>query len=774
MSIYRHSIPKHIVFLALLTFLLAACAPATVTSVNLAAPLADPPAAGEDVLAQPVVSHVGGRLWEDLDANGVQDQGEPGLEGVPVTLFTSQGDQLATSLTDATGLYHFDQLPLGDYYLSFNPLDGDTFTLMDQGDDDALDSDVDPATGQTEVFTLGNSEGLTFDAGLVYEEQSPPDQSYVAPPVEYGPDDFPPGVNPLTGLPVSDPSLLDLPAVLISVSNFPVSARPQAGLSFAPLIYELYIGEGMTRFLTIFYGDFPQVQPPIFGQEPVREGPFVKTGLVLGNRVWVDEDEDGLQDVGELGLPGVRLNLYDASANLLDTTTTDSNGYFGFNLADSGEYTLEVVQPAGFAFSPQDVGQDDAVDSDVDPQSGLSSAITIDQGDDFSWDAGMVLLPQTDDPQTTSTTEEQDLLTLGNYVWFDSNFNGRQDQGEFGVSGVLVNLYHWEAKQVIDSTITDAFGYFSFQVAPDQHYRLDFSPPPGLIFTGRDVGDDDAIDSDVDDVGKTTTFKLTESSSDWDAGLIVRVEVGPVRSGRLPYKYVRDFFPGSCLVYAGKTDEINIPSCAQVFNNPTGSDDINNNYLDGQRLEDLAQQQGDGLGGVNYTGNLFMDVPPAEGQEAPQVTMFYNRYNQTRWLYDPLSGAYQRFNDMADDTGEFHPSYDKMTGRQLLFNNVIVMFVEHTVLNTAGTIIDLDLDFKLGKAILFRDGQAYNMHWSTIGGEYEQETGMLRPIKFVYADGTPFPLKPGNTWVHIVTTTTAVQPSAEDYYIRFYAPPIPG
>src|SRR6187549_155304 len=55
-------------------------------------------------------------------------------------------------------------------------------------------------------------------------------------PIIVGPDpeDVPAGYNPLTGLPVSDPSTLDLPAVLISITNFPPSARPQAGLSFSP------------------------------------------------------------------------------------------------------------------------------------------------------------------------------------------------------------------------------------------------------------------------------------------------------------------------------------------------------------------------------------------------------------------------------------------------------------------------------------------------------------------------------------------------------------
>jgi len=85
-------------------------------------------------------------------------------------------------------------------------------------------------------------------------QDAPPQEA-----VASGPDQFAKGINPLTGLPVTDPDLLAYPPALISVSNFPVSARPQAGLSFSPTVFELFIGEGMTRFLALFYGEYPQV-----------------------------------------------------------------------------------------------------------------------------------------------------------------------------------------------------------------------------------------------------------------------------------------------------------------------------------------------------------------------------------------------------------------------------------------------------------------------------------------------------------------------------------
>jgi hypothetical protein len=64
---------------------------------------------------------------------------------------------------------------------------------------------------------------------------------------------FPAGVNPLTGLPAEYPSLLDRRPIMVKVSNYPPSVRPQSGLSFADIVFEYYIGEGTNRFLALFY-----------------------------------------------------------------------------------------------------------------------------------------------------------------------------------------------------------------------------------------------------------------------------------------------------------------------------------------------------------------------------------------------------------------------------------------------------------------------------------------------------------------------------------------
>jgi hypothetical protein len=72
--------------------------------------------------------------------------------------------------------------------------------------------------------------------------------------VASGPTNFPANIDPLTGLQVSDPTILNRRPVLIKVSNWPAVVRPQSGLSSADIVFEYYIGEGMNRFVGLFYG----------------------------------------------------------------------------------------------------------------------------------------------------------------------------------------------------------------------------------------------------------------------------------------------------------------------------------------------------------------------------------------------------------------------------------------------------------------------------------------------------------------------------------------
>jgi hypothetical protein len=465
--------------------------------------------------------------------------------------------------------------------------------------------------------------------------------------------EFPPYINPLTGLPVTDPKLLKTPALLVSISHFPATARPQAGLSFAPYVFEFYITEGATRFLTAFYGEFPYPEIPFTGNCTIREEPFQQTDALLGNQVWLDANKNGLFDLDEHGVVGVCINLYDEAGNITQTTTTDTNGYYGFNVQVGRSYTLEILLPPNMSLTTLYAG-DEKLDNDFDPPIGRTSWVQM-TGDDLSRDAGLVL------SETFPT--------------------------------------------------------------PDPLY-LPIS------------------------------------------------QVGPVRSGRLLYAHIGGFFQSSCLIYAFASPEVleRIPQCAFVTHEISGGGYM----LDIEEMKGIARQNKQKTSDVdfNYASNIYSEEPPEGGLPASKVNVYISYLNQSGWVYDPLYRGWLRYVDTSaeDLAGVLFPDKDRLNGRQLHFENVLVLFAIHEVISPTNLDIHLE-EGKVGDTVLFRDGRMYDIQWSTKPEKYEEETGLRRPIQFLNNDDTPAPLKPGHTWVIIVTKESKVlEESSGIWKVLFIAP----
>ena len=481
-------------------------------------------------------------------------------------------------------------------------------------------------------------------------------------PITYGPeaDDFPSNINPLTGRAVADPSLLEFPAVLVSVSNMPVTARPQAGPGFAPWVYELFIGEGTTRFLNVFYGDFPRAIPNVGGGCEVRDEILRPGGRWIGNRVWLDENGNGQQDAWEAGVGGVCVRLLSPNdRESLAETTTDSNGYYGFDSPDV-DAMIQFVRPDSYQFTNPDIGDDDR-DSDAG-SNGETKIFEANSSASFL-DAGLILLeepPATPSPVVTGTPPN----------WF----------------------------------------------IPSEAY------------------------------------------------------VGPIRSGRLTYNQIGGMFPNSCLVYASAAWDIGerLDACEIVY----GVDKTtpNSALLPVTRLQELAKESLNPRQPVNYSGNLFSDAVPPGGQPASDIKVFYHSYTQSAWQYDPVSGTYLRWTDLADGNGTLLPATDRLTERQMSFENVIVIFAEHNRFRHN----QLEINFRLGQkniAYLFRDGQVFKILWSTENRAWEKKTGLVRPMHFTDARGDLVALHPGRTWIHIVTPFSSVTDQGNgSWLVQFVQP----
>ncbi|HCZ2545467.1 TPA: fibrinogen-binding adhesin SdrG C-terminal domain-containing protein, partial [Staphylococcus aureus] len=203
----------------------------------------------------------------------------------------------------------------------------------------------------------------------------------------------------------------------------------------------------------------------------------------LGDYVWEDTNKDGKQDANEKGIKGVYVILKDSNGKELDRTTTDENGKYQFTGLSNGTYSVEFSTPAGYTPTTANAGTDDAVDSD-----GLTTTGVIKDADNMTLDSGFYKTPK---------------YSLGDYVWYDSNKDGKQDSTEKGIKGVKVTLQN-EKGEVIGTTETDENGKYRFDNLDSGKYKVIFEKPAGLTQTGTNTTEDDK-DADGGEVDVTIT-----------------------------------------------------------------------------------------------------------------------------------------------------------------------------------------------------------------------------------------------------------------------------
>jgi hypothetical protein len=253
----------------------------------------------------------------------------------------------------------------------------------------------------------------------------------------------------------------------------------------------------------------------------------------LGDRVWEDNNFNGVQDAGEAGIAGVKLTLKGAGTDGVfgtadDTsavTTTSATGNYEFNNLTAGKYQVVVGSTTGYTVTKQNQGSNDAIDSDIDA-SGASAVITLAAGEhNLTVDAGLYRK-----------------ASVGDKVWEDWNHNWVQDAGEGGIGGIKVSLLS-ATGTVLATTTTNANGNYLFSNLDPGSYLLQFDKG-GVIFNNshwggsynmsdwkwapKDSGANDAIDSDVagdgvatTNVTKTSVFTLVSGQVDLnkDAGI---------------------------------------------------------------------------------------------------------------------------------------------------------------------------------------------------------------------------------------------------------------
>jgi len=483
---------------------------------------------------------VGGFVWLDGNKNGLQDDDEAGVVDIEVTLLHKDGEpvymdnNLVQTQTDDNGYYIFHNVYPGNYYAIFN-LDtlpaSHVVTIPNIDSDERIDSDVNPSTGRTSILHLMSNDSLTQHADM--------------------------GIYPLTGVRVGGIVWEDTNAngaqnvgeigvsgvgVELFNSDDQTLGQTSTDENGAYLFDDLKSGSYYVRFeLTTLPDDHHaevatsdhhddihsdadpekgQTHPThwlVDGMEEMNLSMGIYAFSSVGNRVWEDQNSNGLQDPDEPGVADVHVNLLDEEGDHIHkTTVTDIAGNFEFTNVIPGRYQLEFLVDDAFTITRQNAGDDDAIDSDVYPSTGRTVATSLISGEvDLIWDLGIYRGAM-----------------LGDWVWMDKDGNGIQNEDEPGIAGVRVHLTDIYGTSVTSAT-SDAQGFYLFEELPPGEYQLRCDLPDELVYTrsnANDLPEGWADDSSIDSITHEDTFILSPGMRylDHDIGLTFPASIGSI------------------------------------------------------------------------------------------------------------------------------------------------------------------------------------------------------------------------------------------------------
>ena len=476
------------------------------------------------VFAQPSDAIISGVAWADSDGNGIREGSNPLLENIAVTLFDNNGLEIKSDLTDANGAYSFTELSDGQYYVVFEGPIGTSPTTANVGSDltdsDITGANVDP--NSTDIINLGPSDVVeNIDGGFI-SVGAIGDQIFV-------------DINGNGRKGSNEPGLN---GVTVKLHDAITGALLQTEISEAdPITME----DGFYRFNSVplgsYYVVFELPSPYLFTDPDVgsndeldsdvtgmTNGPgstetfSIASGQIrtdidaggflpaqLGDFVWNDLDEDGIQDAGEPGIGNIDIQLKRSNGALIASTTTNDDGFYCFEGLKQGLYFAEFEVPDGYVVTPMNIGDSDS-DSDAD-ETGVTPLFSLAHG--FSLknvDCGLYL---------------QNTNNLRSHVWFDENGDGLFEVGESKIKDVVISLLDDEGVMVAQ-TITNQGGRYSFVDIPEGEYQVAVGVDDGFATTTMNAGSNDMIDSDVNESGMSDMFTVNNGLSvpNVDIGLI--------------------------------------------------------------------------------------------------------------------------------------------------------------------------------------------------------------------------------------------------------------
>ncbi len=398
---------------------------------------------------------VSGTVYFDGNNDGIQETGEPGIPNVTVTLTGTDidGNPVNRAVSTAVnGTYGFAGLlapSAAGYTLT------ETQPANFTAGKDAAGAAGGVTTVQDVISAINlvggeNAPGYNFAqrgtvvAGTVYID-----------------------LNKNGTLDPGEPGEGDVPVTLLNSSGNTVAStlsNPDGSYLFSGIVAGNYrIVESPPGGFTADTSTSLNVAVPPGGLLNQNFGLTTPNGSLAG-LVFVDLNNNGTQQAGEPGIPGVTVTLT-SGANVIATTTTAADGSFIFTNLPAAAYTVTETQPLGY-----NEGQDRAGTSGGNASvQDVISAVTLGSG-----------------VNATGYTFGELGPMMGGNVFNDTNTDGVFETGEPGHSGVTVTLRNSQGN-VVGTTTSAANGTYGFGPLTTGLYTVTETPPAGFTTTSPTV-----------------------------------------------------------------------------------------------------------------------------------------------------------------------------------------------------------------------------------------------------------------------------------------------
>lgn len=464
------------------------------------------------------LSSLGGKIWNDINGNGIQEDNETLIEGIEVNLLDENKNTIDVTETDAFGRYEFDNLNKGIYYIKVNK--SDEFNLAIKNKDNSDEDNIFSEDGCSSKIEIKDTiENYDIDlamikpisiSGFVWNDINWDNKKSEN---EYG-------ISKMLVKLYKDGELFSKTTTDLNGKYYFDNLNPgKYKLKFVDLknayvpttedsITNIIDKDNFTKSYMLLSGDNKDDINVAFHRAKIK------------SRVFRDNNFNGIQDADERGIKSVTVNLYSEDGEFIKQTKTNDLGIYEFDNLLPGKYYIEVEKVKDCdKFSPKK--SDTLLNGSSVNKDGISSKFNIEKGQQYIYlNAGISF--------------------VGNIkvkVFEDVNYTGKYDENDKLLKGTRVKLLSSNgdvAKDVYGNYVKDQFsdedGNVKFENLPKGEYKINAIIPKGYSsFTKQNTNIKSSF-SNVNTGGYSENINI-ETLDKYDS-----IKVGVIKSGNIGNK----------------------------------------------------------------------------------------------------------------------------------------------------------------------------------------------------------------------------------------------